>query len=179
MWYSLNNLGLAARQRCSRYIEIFSHRLRTVQDCVSFSSLKEFVLRSAIYTNIKQSTTKITQDFLGWNLCQEKKKISLVEIIPPVLPLTPKKIKNTDDCLNWFSHPCAQKDGWVVPKRMGEIGLSVYQSGESIHFRVFWWDISAIWSDHPYWVQRAIGLNPVTLMRNRGCTLKQTVQSIK
>ena len=52
-----------------------------------------------------------------------------------------------------------------VPKRMGEFGSSVHRSGGSICSGVGGETrCSAVWSAHLFWVQRAIGSNPVTLM---------------
>ena len=69
------------------------------------------------------------------------------------------KVKEADRQISkkrWFSRPCAQSG-------VGEFGSSVYRSGGSIcsggETRC-----SAVWSAHLFWVQRAIGSNPVTLM---------------
>ena len=51
-----------------------------------------------------------------------------------------------------------------VPKRMGEFGSSVHRSGGSICSGGGETRCSAVWSAHLFWVQRAIGSNPVTLM---------------
>lgn len=59
------------------------------------------------------------------------------------------------DYSDWFSRP----------KRMGEFGSSVHRSGGSICSGVGGETrCSAVWSAHLFWVQRAIGSNPVTLM---------------
>ena len=50
-----------------------------------------------------------------------------------------------------------------VPKRMGEFGSSLHRSGY-IYASGGETRCSAVWSAHLFWVQRAIGSNPVTLM---------------
>lgn len=63
-------------------------------------------------------------------------------------------IKKAVDYSDWFSRPCAQKDG-RVRFECSSIGW-IYMLGET--------RCSAVWSAHLFWVQRAIGSNPVTLM---------------
>ncbi|KAJ4705088.1 hypothetical protein OWV82_021912 [Melia azedarach] len=47
---------------------------------------------------------------------------------------------------------------------MGEFGSSVHRSGGSICSGGGETRCSAVWSAHLFWVQRAIGSNPITLM---------------
>lgn len=55
-----------------------------------------------------------------------------------------------------FSRPCAQKDGWVRFECSSIGWIYMLRGGET--------RCSAVWSAHLFWVQRAIGSNPVTLM---------------
>lgn len=64
-----------------------------------------------------------------------------------------KKAVETSD---WFSRPCAQKDGRVRFECSSIGWIYMLRGGET--------RCSAVWSAHLFWVQRAIGSNPVTLM---------------
>ena len=66
------------------------------------------------------------------------------------------KMKKAVDYSDWFSRPCAQKDG-RVRVRVFIDRVDLYASGGETR-------CSAVWSAHLFWVQRAIGSNPVTLM---------------
>lgn len=58
---------------------------------------------------------------------------------------------------DWFSRPCAKQKGWASSVRVFIDRVDLYASeGET--------RCSAVWSAHLFWVQRAIGSNPVTLM---------------
>ena len=64
--------------------------------------------------------------------------------------------KKAVDYSDWFSHPCAQKDGRVRFECSSIGWIYMLRGGET--------RCSAVWSAHLFWVQRAIGSNPVTLM---------------
>lgn len=66
-------------------------------------------------------------------------------------------IKKAVDYSDGFSHPCAQKDGRVRFESSSIGWIYMLRGGET--------RCSAVWSAHLFWVQRAIGSNPVTLMR--------------
>lgn len=63
-------------------------------------------------------------------------------------------LKKAVDYSDWFSRPYAQKDGRV---RFESSSIGLYAEGGETR-------CSAVWSAHLFWVQRAIGSNPVTLM---------------
>ena len=63
-------------------------------------------------------------------------------------------LKKAVDYSDWFSRPYAQKDGRV---RVFIDRVDLYAEGGETR-------CSAVWSAHLFWVQRAIGSNPVTLM---------------
>ncbi|KAK4412248.1 hypothetical protein Salat_2987000 [Sesamum alatum] len=68
-------------------------------------------------------------------------------------------LKKAVDYSDWFSHPCAQKDGRVRFESSSIGWIYMLRGGET--------RCSAVWSAHLFWVQRAIGSNPVTLMWGR------------
>ena len=65
-------------------------------------------------------------------------------------------LKKAVDYSDWFSPPCVQKDGRVRFKSSSIGWIYMLRGGET--------RCSAVWSAHLFWVQRAIGSNPVTLM---------------
>ena len=67
------------------------------------------------------------------------------------------KMKKAVDYSDWFSRPCAQKDGRVRFKCSSIGWIYMLRGGGETR-------CSAVWSAHLFWVQRAIGSNPVTLM---------------
>ncbi|KAJ6288090.1 hypothetical protein OIU78_014742 [Salix suchowensis] len=66
-------------------------------------------------------------------------------------------LKKAVDYSDWFSPPCVQKDGRVRFKSSSIGWIYMLRGGET--------RCSAVWSAHLFWVQRAIGSNPVTLTK--------------